>query len=1010
MRSVSGKHSLFQRSLALVFLTILSAHTLSGCRLESKNDEKLAALKNGYLYDEDSSAGPEGTISINAGSSATTSTSVTLTIESDAARDMYVTNDEGCETGGTWETYSKTKSWTLAQTNATATVYVRLRAPTGKLSDCLSDSIRHDTMGPPITISAPSQSSVNSGTATYTITYDDAHEITLQSSDLTLTKTGTANATMTLTGSGATRTVTLSSITGKGTFKISIAAGTAIDSLGNLSAAPGPSATVTVKEATSLVGGYQHYCATLGSDEVQCWGTQSGSMALGNNSETDSASPVKVQGLEGVTISKLHGGGYFNCVLLSDQTVRCWGDNAYGQIGSNISGNNIGVASQVLNSTATGPLSGVTDLAIGGYHACALLNDQTVECWGLNSSLQLGDNTNINHILPAKVKNATGTASLTGVLSISGGTHHTCVKLSSSDMRCWGINTYGNLGDNTGTNRKLPVQVKGPTGTGTLTGIDKLFTGNAVSCAIHPDQTASCWGFNDQGGVGNNSYATQKVPTTLLGPSGTAALSGITQMMSSPYSSVQAALVGAQNQLYLWGAHLYGQLGNNTLGKPNAVANPATGSDGTGILTGVTHFAGGNSSSCALFSSDKQVRCWGYSYNEEIGRNAPTLAFPTPLAMKDATGTQNLTGVSQVEMGGYTTCVLVNGSVQCWGLSTSGSLGDNTTLSSLHPVQVSGLTTGISAITVGSAYGCAIRASDSTLHCWGDNAYGQLGQNGTSDSKIPLQVKNTAGTGFLSGVTHVAATPGYQTTCAIADGVPHCWGLNTSKQAGNNTVSANVKLPNAVLDSTGTATLSGATAIATENGVACAIIGGAVYCWGSNGTGRLGNNTNGASSGVALQVQGLTTGVTQISIGTGQACALKDDGTAWCWGDNDYGQLGRGDFVDSITPVQVQGLTGTPTQIMANADATCALVSGGIQCWGRNAGGSLGTALPAGSHSATPVWISGAHTGATAMYHGRNYCAKVDGLIKCWGSNAYGRLQQPEAFTLLPQLINPWAE
>ncbi len=185
------------------------------------------------------------------------------------------------------------------------------------------------------------------------------------------------------------------------------------------------------------------------------------------------------------------------------------------------------------------------------------------------------------------------------------------------------------------------------------------------------------------------------------------------------------------------------------------------------------------------------------------------------------------------------------------------------------------------------------------------------------------------------------------------------------------------------------ATATGITAGDTHS---CAVLSdGTGRCWGANNYGRLGDGTQNMTL-TPVTVTGLA-GATAIatSSGSSHTCALIDDGTARCWGANNYGQLGNGTTDNSLTPVTVTGLTGA-VAITAGANHTCAVLGDGTaRCWGANLYGRLGDGTT--DNSNIPVTVTGL-TGATAITAGTNHtCAlRSDGTARCWGSNNYGRL------------------
>src|SRR5262249_38594164 len=146
-----------------------------------------------------------------------------------------------------------------------------------------------------------------------------------------------------------------------------------------------------------------------------------------------------------------------------------------------------------------------------------------------------------------------------------------------------------------------------------------------------------------------------------------------------------------------------------------------------------------------------------------------------------------------------------------------------------------------------------------------------------------------------------------------------------------------------------------------------------------------------------VPVTGLTSGVEALAVGdgvvgftlTGQTCALVNGGVQ-CWGYNTYGQLGNNSTTESHVPVQGTGLTSGEQAIAMNSKHTCALVNGGVQCWGSNQYGQLGNNST--TDSPVPVQVTGFAIGVEALAVGNHTCALVNGGVQCWGSNQYGQL------------------
>ena len=292
----------------------------------------------------------------------------------------------------------------------------------------------------------------------------------------------------------------------------------------------------------------------------------------------------------------------------------------------------------------------------------------------------------------------------------------------------------------------------------------------------------------------------------------------------------------------------------------------------------------GAENSCAV-SADGSVYCWGRNNYGQLGADPTALTLSnTPVKIA------GLTAAKSVAVGGDYACALLNsGSVYCWGLDWNGQLGNGSVPSSggsATPLLVSGLpSSGIAGISAGDSGACVYTTSGA-LWCWGDNIYSELGSGVTGNfSTVPVNVS-------LSSVTKLAV--GSSIICAIASGSAWCWGDNYQGKAGSPTSSGTVTSPTGVL---GLGGASNPQWISTGGYTGCAIIaGGGVDCWGWNNYCALGNPTvaDGAGTPSAVNVQGLSTGATAVSVGFLRACAILTDKSLACWGLERYGGLGNG--------------------------------------------------------------------------------------------------------------------
>ena len=372
-----------------------------------------------------------------------------------------------------------------------------------------------------------------------------------------------------------------------------------------------------------------------------------------------------------------------------------------------------------------------------------------------------------------------------------------------------------------------------------------------------------------------------------------------TTAVSISAGSTHACAVTAQGGARCFGDNTYGMLGN---GSTTSSSTPV---DVLG-LSGAVAVAAGSWDSCAIVAGGA-VECWGQNNVGQLG-NGGTTNSSTPVTV---TG---LTGAVAIGAGNSYACALTSGgAVYCWGWNPYGQLGVGSSPSfSTSPVQVTGLSSGVTAIGVGVANACAVLATGG-VECWGAGTDGQNGNNTLANAPTPVTA---------IGITNAKSVAAYNgTTCAVlATGSVDCWGEGGNGQLG--TGSSFSEKPVAVNTLT-----SGIAQIAVENDDNCVLTtGGAVECLGLGNYGVLGDGSD-ASSTSPVAVTGLASGVSQIAAGPDYACALLTAGDVKCWGRNAFGQFGDGTTVNApnntAPPVDVLGFQATPPpSVTVPADMT----------------------------------------------------------------------------------------
>jgi alpha-tubulin suppressor-like RCC1 family protein len=556
----------------------------------------------------------------------------------------------------------------------------------------------------------------------------------------------------------------------------------------------GTTAAGNMRQAVALGGGYQSTCVIGGDGAVVCWG-QDGSGQLGNGEtgtqrscepgEVGNANllplpaPAAAIGMRGES----DGGGAHACAVLATGAVSCWGENAFGQLGT---------GDTTPLSTPSPPLVfpdafQAAKLVLGNYHTCAISTDGRVKCWGSDQLGQLGPGVAGDVHAPGADLRLRGRA----VLELGAGDDHTCAVLDGGAVKCWGRNDAGQLGLGDLENRgdgpgqmgdNLPaVSLDGPA--------IAVAAGAAHTCAVTDDGAVRCWGAGDAGQLGTGSEVGALAP-----PVSAIALPGPALSVAAGADASCALL--ASGDVVCWGAGGRGQLGSGDLaGRAAPAGRVSLPAKATALAAGAHHV-------CALLASGR-IACWGANDSGQLGlgdaadRSHPAVADTGPLVVRT------------VAAGGDTTCVLLEGgAVTCFGANDRGQLGlgDAVARQTPPPAAVAlGSGRSASGLAVGGAFACAV-LDTSQAKCWGDNQTAELGTLSTAPAcgDGPDEMGDflpEASQGGGRSVRGVVA--GRAHTCAILDTSDvRCWGDNSYGQLGAGDADAHSALvaPTGVVD------------------------------------------------------------------------------------------------------------------------------------------------------------------------------------------------------------------
>jgi alpha-tubulin suppressor-like RCC1 family protein len=367
------------------------------------------------------------------------------------------------------------------------------------------------------------------------------------------------------------------------------------------------------------------------------------------------------------------------------------------------------------------------NLVSAGLNYSCMVDSSNVLCWGDNSSGQLGDDTPAaNHYTPVYVVEQAGsTIPLSGVVSVAAGWYHSCALMSTGTMKCWGYNYNGQLGDGTTVSRRAPVDVKDPIDpSGLLANVTAISTGWNYTCALISGGAIKCWGANGYGKLGNGNNTTDShTPIDVNNLAGSA--------IAVAAGQVHTCAVLASGSVQCWGYNGFGQLGDGTYTN-NPIPVTVSG------LTGASAIATGFHHNCAVTTGGSLV-CWGRNEFGQLGNNSIATS-PLPVSVVDQFS-MPLSNIETVSAGFSHSCARsLDGAAYCWGVNLLGQLGDGsyyTYRSVAEPVNE--LNFGYVALASGQHHSCA-KNNSGGVKCWGYNVHGQLGNNSTASSNVPVCV------------------------------------------------------------------------------------------------------------------------------------------------------------------------------------------------------------------------------------------------------------------------------
>ena len=343
---------------------------------------------------------------------------------------------------------------------------------------------------------------------------------------------------------------------------------------------------------------------------------------------------------------------------------------------------------------------------------------------------------------------------LDNIKQIAVGGNHSCVLTNDGEVKCWGRNHNGQLGNHSTTNSLYPVDVHtDDSNTDILSGIEQIAAYGSTICAVTTAGKVKCWGEGSDGMLGNGQTSSSRVPVDVCEE---AAVGNSTCPLLSDISAIDVgthhvcALTSSGN-VKCWGSGNYGQLGNNSTTNSLYPVDVHKSSGDNDALENITAIALGTTHTCALTSSGN-VKCWGDGRRGQVGNGATTRRNTTPVDVRtSSTDADALSSITAISAEGFHACALTNsGNVKCWGNGGDGILGNGETTNSSSPVDVCArekegaetscpLLDGVKELSAGISHACVLM-NNGNINCWGSGGNGRLGNGSTSDSSYPTDV------------------------------------------------------------------------------------------------------------------------------------------------------------------------------------------------------------------------------------------------------------------------------
>jgi alpha-tubulin suppressor-like RCC1 family protein len=727
-------------------------------------------------------------------------------------------------------------------------------------------------------------------------------------------------------------------------------------------------------EVDDIKSGNKVSCVLLADKTVRCLGPGlKGSLGRFNGAPVPVLKEVKEISL----------GKGFSCTIAGDKDqLFCFGRNDKGQLGNNRVIASVDPMPVLDAENGNVAIVDVKQVAAGENHACALLKNGRAICWGDNSFGQAG-NPSLSIGVKTIVENDRTMKAFQGIHEIFAGVNSTCFTAKDDfSAYCFG-ERYGAI-------KKMnwnPERVDLAGSIGTLGNVKKIGLGRGFGCALSRSSQVYCWGRNDFNQLG----ALSTLPGTTK-----ALLVQVTYPQEQPLSKIDMLSVGEfhacalhrdEKTVYCWGDNKYGQLGNTSVrGLPEQVA---LGSNNL-TLKGVANLAVGPDRTC-IISSREEVFCWGNGANGILG--SEKVLSPYPIRALDANGDM-LTSAAQISLGFDHACIIdTSQKLYCFGINEFGQLGSRSIagqviLGDLKPA------TKVNALDTHSFRTCMVYGDNQSVACFGDREIDNLNQKYETNSFVPEEIKKgtqayRGALGVSVGNSHICIITSEQKVDCLGEGSKGQLGANDSQNLKSGTVQDEQQ--HAVTD---------IWQIKTVEDFNCGLKqeSGSIWCWGNWRGDRWLNakivSAAGRPSADFIQISmstdqvcgihgvernvlcsarldktsdhplqnlnlvamsdsegKLLKKVLSISGGKNHFCALDEESRVFCWGSNEYGQLGTRSVKESLKPLRflaTKDALKKVSRVSAGDHHTCLASSdeASLYCFGENFFGGANSPEP----------------------------------------------------------------